>query len=55
MSWSYVGGLVPSLLINQEELPAGANAHVGTLDLDVGLTLKLLDDGRYSTLTGAAA
>ncbi len=46
-----VGGLAPSLLINQEELPAGAHPHVGTLDLDVGITLKLLDDGRYSTLT----
>ena len=46
-----VGGLVPSLLIEQDNLPAGAEAHVGTMDLDVGLTLGLLDGGRYRTLT----
>jgi hypothetical protein len=46
-----IGGLVPSLLINQDELPEGADAHVGTMDLDVGLTLALLDEGRYKTLT----
>jgi hypothetical protein len=44
-----VGGLVPSLLIDQEELTA--EAHVGTLDLDLGLTLGLLDRGRYRSLT----
>jgi hypothetical protein len=46
-----VGGLVPSLLIDQGALPAGTSAHVGTLDLDVGLKLALLDEGRYRTLT----
>ena len=46
-----IGGLVPSLLIPPEELPTGADAHVGTMDLDVGLTLTLLDEGRYKTLT----
>ena len=46
-----IGGLVPSLLINQDELSEGADAHVGTMDLDVGLTLALLDEGRYKTLT----
>ena len=46
-----IGGLVPSLLIKQDELPEGADAHVGTMDLDVGLTLALLDEGRYKTLT----
>ena len=46
-----IGGLVPSLLIDQEDLPAGADPHAGTLDLDVGLTAKLLDGGRYRTLT----
>ena len=46
-----VGGLVPSLLIEQENLPEGTDAHVGTMDLDVGLTLALLDEGRYHTLT----
>ncbi len=46
-----IGGLVPSLLIKQDELPEGTDAHVGTMDLDVGLTLALLDEGRYKTLT----
>lgn len=46
-----VGGLVPSLLIDQDNLPEGTDAHVGTIDLDVGLTLGLLDEGRYRTLT----
>jgi hypothetical protein len=46
-----VGGLVPSLLIDQETLPEDTEAHVGTMDLDVGLTLALLDEGRYRKLT----
>jgi len=46
-----IGGLVPSLLIQQDELPEGTDPHVGTMDLDVGLTLGLLDEGRYKTLT----
>ena len=45
-----IGGLVPSLLINQEDLPSGVDSHVGTMDLDIGLTLTLLADGRYRTL-----
>lgn len=31
-----VGGLVPSLLVDQERLAEGATSHVGTMDLDVG-------------------
>ncbi len=46
-----VGGLVPSLLIDQDALPEGAEAHVGTMDLDVGLTLVVLGEGRYRALT----
>ncbi|MDQ7783684.1 MAG: hypothetical protein RDU20_12445 [Desulfomonilaceae bacterium] len=46
-----VGGLVPTLLIEQGSLHAGADAHVGTMDLDVGLGLALLDEERYRTLT----
>jgi hypothetical protein len=46
-----VGGLVPSLLIDQHQLPAGADTHVGTMDLDVGLTLAIFDHQRYQTLT----
>lgn len=46
-----VGGLVPSLLVDPNGLPAGAEAHVGTLDLDIGLTVALLDAGRYRAIT----
>jgi hypothetical protein len=46
-----VGGLVPPLIIDQEDLPDDVDLHVGTLDLDVGLTISLLDEGHYRTLT----
>ena len=46
-----VGGLVPSLLIDPSELPEGTSAHVGTMDLDIGLELGLLNEGRYHSLT----
>jgi hypothetical protein len=46
-----VGGLVPSLLIDQAALPEDVDPHVGTMDLDVGLQLALLREGRYHALT----
>ena len=46
-----VGGLVPSLIVDQGSLPEDTEAHVGTMDLDVGLQLALLDEGRYRKLT----
>jgi len=46
-----VGGLVPSLIVDQATLPQGVDTHVGTMDLDVGLHLALLDEGRYRKLT----
>lgn len=46
-----VGGLVPSLLIPDESLPKQEDAHVGTMDLDLGLSLALLDANRYEELT----
>lgn len=46
-----VGGLVPSLIIDQEHLGAGVDPHVGTMDLDVGLQIGLLNEGRYRQLT----
>jgi hypothetical protein len=46
-----VGGLVPSLLIDQSKLASADDRHVGTLDLDVGLTLAILDNQRYQALT----
>ncbi|MGM0578382.1 MAG: nucleotidyl transferase AbiEii/AbiGii toxin family protein [Myxococcota bacterium] len=39
-----VGGLVPYLIIDQEEATV---PHVGTRDLDLGLSLALLDEERY--------
>ena len=46
-----VGGLVPTLLVQQDGLPDGVDRHVGTLDLDVGLEVALLEDQRYRDLT----
>jgi hypothetical protein len=46
-----VGGLVPSLIIDQERLGEGVDPHVGTMDLDVGLQIALLNEGRYRQLT----
>lgn len=42
-----VGGLVPSLLINQQNLPENVTPHVGTLDLDLGLAFALVGEARY--------
>jgi len=41
-----VGGLVPSLIIDSHP----AMAHVGTVDLDVGLAVKVLEHKRYQEL-----
>jgi hypothetical protein len=46
-----VGGLVPSLLIDQATLPEGTDSHVGTMDLEVGPAVALLDQGRYRMIT----
>ena len=45
-----VGGLVPYLLIDQENLPAGLEPHAGTMDLDMGLAAAILDRERYREL-----
>ena len=42
-----VGGLVPSLLIDQENLAENVTAHVGTMDLDLGLAFALVGEQRY--------
>ncbi|MBI2929600.1 MAG: hypothetical protein HYY24_28385 [Verrucomicrobia bacterium] len=42
-----VGGLVPSLLIDQEHLPENVTPHVGTMDLDLGLAFALVGEERY--------
>jgi hypothetical protein len=46
-----VGGLVPSLLIDQTKVGGSEHRHAGTLDLDVGLALAILDHHRYQALT----
>ena len=45
-----VGGLVPPLLINQENLPQNVPRHVGTLDLDLGLAFALVGEQRYQAV-----
>jgi len=46
-----VGGLVPSLIVDQKQ--EGLQRHIGTLDLDldVGMELAILEEGRYAELT----
>jgi hypothetical protein len=46
-----VGGLVPSLLVDQESGEAGFERHAGTMDLDIGLTAALLDRGKYREIS----
>ncbi len=46
-----VGGLVPSLLIDQKNKDREAEFHAGTLDLDLGISLTILGEGRYRALT----
>lgn len=43
--FAVIGGAVPWLLLNNEDMP-----HVGTLDLDLGLDAQALGDGEYALL-----
>ena len=43
--FAVIGGAVPWLLLNNEDMP-----HVGTLDLDLGLHAEALGDGEYARL-----
>ena len=45
-----VGGLVPSLIVPQAEMPAGKPLHIGTMDVDLGLAIAILDEQRYHEL-----
>lgn len=45
-----VGGLVPYFLIDQENLPSDLEPHAGTMDLDMGLALAILNEERYRDL-----
>ena len=47
-----IGGLVPSLLIPQDSRAAVAEPHVGTMDLDLGLSVELLTTGLYEPSPG---
>ncbi len=47
-----VGGLVPSLIIDQKSLKSSASSHLGTLDLDLGLALALLASAIERGVTG---
>jgi hypothetical protein len=46
-----VGGLVPSLIVDQTKLATGAEPHRGTQDLDLGLNVTLLDQERYRAVS----
>ena len=46
-----VGGLVPSLIIDQENLPEGADRHPGTMDLDLALQLAVLEESGYKEIS----
>ena len=45
-----VGGLVPSLIVPQTQLPPGKSSHIGTMDVDLGLAVAILDQQRYHEL-----
>ena len=46
--FAIIGGAVPMLLLNQEEMP-----HIGTIDVDLGLDHEALGDGEYADLVEA--
>lgn len=46
--FAVIGGAVPWLLLNNEEMP-----HVGSLDVDLSLDAEALGDGEYATLVEA--
>lgn len=46
-----VGGLVPSLLVDQSQSRLGFEPHAGTMDLDIGLSLAILEEKRYSGIS----
>ncbi len=48
-----VGGLVPSLLIDQEKLLENVTPHVGTLDLDTGVPSGVSASGSFKAKLAA--
>ena len=45
-----VGGLVPSLIIDQERLAPDAEEHLGTVDLDLGISIVVLRERLYEAI-----
>ena len=45
-----VGGLAPSLLVDQDTLLPSLEPHAGTKDLDLALALPILSTERYQEL-----
>src|SRR4051794_9213280 len=45
-----VGSLVPSLIVPQLPPPVGKPPHIGTMDVDLGLAVAILDEQRYHEL-----
>lgn len=45
-----VGGMVPYLAVDQSALPE-MRRHVGTMDLDLGLSLAIMDSDKYRELS----
>jgi len=50
-----VGGLVPSLLVDQQNLPAHIPPHAGTMDLDLGLAFAMVGEARYQEVADRLA
>lgn len=46
-----VGGLVPTLIIDQSDLPEGVEPHAGTMDLDIGMSMLVYDDQLYQNVS----
>ena len=46
-----VGSLVPYLLVDQDDPPTLLGTHSGTMDLDLGLALAILDEQRYQDMS----
>ncbi len=45
-----VGGLVPALIVDQTRRAAGVEEHIGTIDLDLGLSIVVLDEHLYEQI-----
>lgn len=45
-----IGGLVPSLIVDQSTLAKDVEQHIGTIDLDLGFSVVVLDDHLYEEI-----